>query len=313
MSGLSVIYWKELADYLGSRKFIILFLIVTLTAGTIIYVIHQSVSSDVSQFTGEYLFLKLFTFSAGTLPSFIFFVSFFGPLIGIIFGFDAVNSERSGGTMSMVLAQPIYRDALINGKFLAGITTISVMLISIIVIISGLEMAVFGIIPTLQELFRIMLFFLLSIVYIGFWMGLGILFSILFRQTATSALVSIMVWIFFSFFILMVANVIADQVAPLGNNASLELIAKNEGIRNMILRVSPLILFQECTTAILNPSIRFFGVTTALKNLEVMPSPLSIGQSIMVVWPQFVILIALILVCFAVSYVVFMRQEIRST
>jgi len=187
------------------------------------------------------------------------------------------------------------------------------MLISIMVIISGLEMVVFGIIPTIQELFRIMLFFLLSIVYIGFWMGLGILFSILFRQTATSALVSIMVWIFFSFFILMVANVIADQVAPLGNNASLELIAKNEGIRNMILRVSPLILFQECTTAILNPSVRFFGVTTALKNLEVMPSPLSIGQSVMVVWPQFVILIALILVCFAVSYVVFMRQEIRST
>ena len=104
MSGLSVVYWKELADYLGSKKFIILFLIVTLTAGTIIYVMHQSVMGDVSQFSGEYLFLKMFTFSAGTLPSFIFFVSFFGPLIGIIFGFDAINSERSGGTMSMVLA-----------------------------------------------------------------------------------------------------------------------------------------------------------------------------------------------------------------
>jgi ABC-2 type transport system permease protein len=215
--------------------------------------------------------------------------------------------------MSMVLSQPIYRDALINGKFLAGITTIAIMLISIIMIIFGLEMIVFGIIPTMQELARIGLFFLLSIVYIGFWMGLGILFSIVFRQTATSALVSIMVWIFFSFFILMVANVIADQMVPLGTDATLELVSKNENIRNMILRVSPLILFQECTTAILNPSIRFFGITTALKNLEVIPNPLSIGQSILVVWPQFVILIALILICFAVSYVVFMRQEIRST
>jgi len=121
------------------------------------------------------------------------------------------------------------------------------------------------------------------------------------------------VWIFFSFFILMVANVIADQMVPLGTDATLELVSKNENIRNMILRVSPLILFQECTTAILNPSIRFFGITTALKNLEVIPNPLSIGQSILVVWPQFVILIALILICFAVSYVVFMRQEIRST
>ena len=162
-----------------------------MTAGSIIYVLSQNVSNDVTQFSGENLFLKLFTFSGGTLPSFIFFVSFFGPLIGIIFGFDAINSERSSGTMSTVLSQPVYRDALINGKFLAGLTTIAVMLMSIIAIIFGLELIVFGIIPSLAELARIGLFFLLSLVYIGFWMGLGILFSIIFRQTATSALVSI--------------------------------------------------------------------------------------------------------------------------
>lgn len=313
MSGLSIIYWKELADYLGSKKFIVLFLIVALTAGSIIYVLSQTVSNDVTQFSGENLFLKLFTFSGGTLPSFIFFVSFFGPLIGIIFGFDAINSERSSGTMSTVLSQPVYRDALINGKFLAGLTTIAVMLMSIIAIIFGLELMVFGIIPSVTELARIGLFFLLSIVYIGFWMGLGILFSIIFRQTATSALVSIMVWIFFSFFILMVANVLADQIAPVNQEATLEVISKNEDVRNMIMRISPLILFQESTTAILNPSIRFFGISSALRSQEVIPSPLSISQSLLVVWPQFVSLIALILICFAISYVVFMRQEIRST
>lgn len=313
MSGLSIVYWKEMADYLGSKKFIVLFLIVSLTAGSIIFVLSQTVASDVSQFTGENLFLKLFTFSGGTLPSFIFFVSFFGPLIGIIFGFDAINSERANGTMSTVLSQPIYRDALINGKFLAGLTTIAIMLISIIVIIFGLELMVFGIIPSITELARIGLFFVLSIIYIGFWMGLGILFSIIFKQTATSALVSIMVWIFFSFFILMVANVIADQLVPIASESSLDVLAKNEDIRTMIMRVSPLILFQESTTAILNPSVRFFGITSALKSQEAIPSPLSIGQSLLVVWPQFVALIALILICFAISYIVFMRQEIRST
>ena len=313
MSGLSIIYWKELADYLGSRKFIVLFLIVALTAGSIIIVLSQTISDDMSQFTGENIFLKLFTFSGGTLPSFIFFVSFFGPLIGIIFGFDAINSERSSGTMSTVLSQPIYRDALINGKFLAGLTTIAIMLISIILFIFGLELLVFGIIPTITELARIALFFLLSIVYIGFWMGLGILFSIIFKQTATSALVSIMVWIFFSFFILMVANVVADQVSPIGPDANLEMLAKNENVRNMILRISPLTLFQESTTAILNPSVRFFDITHALRSQEIIPGPLSLGQSLLVVWPQFVTLIALILICFAISYVVFMRQEIRST
>jgi ABC-2 type transport system permease protein len=154
---------------------------------------------------------------------------------------------------------------------------------------------------------------MLSIIYIGFWMGLGILFSIIFKQTATSALVSIMVWIFFTFFILMVANVVADQVAPIRQDASLDAIAKNEDVRSMILRISPLILFQESTTAILNPSVRFFGIASALKSSDVILSPLSIGQSLLVVWPQFVALIALTLICFAISYIVFMRQEIRST
>ncbi|MDD2353428.1 MAG: ABC transporter permease subunit [Candidatus Caldatribacteriota bacterium] len=313
MSGLNIIYWKELADYLGSKKFIIIFMIVALTAGSIIFVLSQNISNDVNQFAGENLFLKLFTFSGGTLPSFIFFVSFFGPLIGIIFGFDAINSERTSGTMSTVLSQPVYRDALINGKFLAGLTTIAVMLISIIIIIFGLELIIFGIIPSVYELVRIGLFFMLSIIYIGFWMGLGILFSIIFKQTATSALVSIMVWIFFTFFILMVANVVADQVAPIRQDASLDAIAKNEDVRSMILRISPLILFQESTTAILNPSVRFFGIASALKSSDVILSPLSIGQSLLVVWPQFVALIALTLICFAISYIVFMRQEIRST
>ena len=215
--------------------------------------------------------------------------------------------------MSTILSQPIYRDALINGKFLAGLTTIAIMLVSIIMIFLGLELIVFGIIPGILELARIGLFLILSTAYIGFWMSLGILFSILFKQTATSALVSMVVWIFFSFFILMFASVIADQIIPVGPEASMDTIAQNEDIKGMIMRISPLILFQESTTAILNPSVRFFGISSALKSQEIMPGPLSISQSVLVVWPQFVSLIALILICFAVSYVVFMRQEIRST
>jgi ABC-2 type transport system permease protein len=40
--------------------------------------------------------------------------------------------------------------------------------------------------------------------------------------------------------------------------------------------------------------------------------PLPIGQSVLIVAPYIISLIALTVVCFAISYVVFMRQEIRS-
>ena len=40
--------------------------------------------------------------------------------------------------------------------------------------------------------------------------------------------------------------------------------------------------------------------------------PLTLGQSLLVVLPYIVSLIALSVVCFALSYTAFMRQEIRS-
>ena len=41
-------------------------------------------------------------------------------------------------------------------------------------------------------------------------------------------------------------------------------------------------------------------------------NPLSLGQSIVVVYPHLVALVAMTLVCFAISYTIFMTQEIRT-
>ena len=314
MSGLRVIFWKELADNLGSRRFLILFIIICLTAISIVYMLSQNIGEYLDEISSDYIFLHLFTFSAGTLPSFIFFVNFFGPIIGIIFGFDAINSERSQGTISTVLSQPIYRDTLINGKFLAGLTTIAVMLTSIIMIILGLQLIIFGIAPSLEEILRMIIFFLASVVYIGFWMSMAILFSIIFRKTTTSILLSLMIWIFFSFFILMISSVIADQIAPLNQqNYTLEMLIKNDSIKRMIEHVSPAILFQEISTAILNPLARAFDISSLIKAESLIYSPLPLKQSLLVIWPQFVGLMCLMVTCFAISYITFMRQEIRST
>jgi ABC-2 type transport system permease protein len=43
-----------------------------------------------------------------------------------------------------------------------------------------------------------------------------------------------------------------------------------------------------------------------------IPTPLPFGQSLMIVWPQVSGLIAATMVCFALSYYLFMRREIRS-
>ena len=68
-----------------------------------------------------FLFLRLFTTAREPLPSFVAFLGFLVPLMAIGLGFDAVNGEYNRRTLSRILAQPIYRDALLFGKFLAGL------------------------------------------------------------------------------------------------------------------------------------------------------------------------------------------------
>ena len=70
-----------------------------------------------------FLLLRLFTVDHAPLPSFVAILGFLIPLMAIGLGFDAINGEHNRRTLSRILAQPIYRDALLMGKFLAGLAT----------------------------------------------------------------------------------------------------------------------------------------------------------------------------------------------
>jgi len=309
---MSVVFWKELADHFGSRRFIIFFALILIVAGGAVYLAGTDFSKD-PETIGPFVYLRLFTSSSGGFPSFLTFLSFFGPLIGILLGFDAVNGEFSRGTVSRVLAQPIWRDSWINGKFLAGLGALGIVLAGIILIVIGLGIFLLGFPPTGSELLRLLIFFAVGTVYLGFWLSLGILFSILFRQTASSALASIACWLVFTLLLFMAADLIASQIAPVSPNSTAAAWAKNEQIRELVLRFSPMALFEEATSALLVPSYRGLGVVEMLTRAHVPTNPLSIGQSMLIVWPQLVGLIGLTAICFAISYVVFMRREIRST
>lgn len=307
---MRAVFWKELADHLGSRRFVIFFFLILILGGASAYLGIQALETSGES---QYVYLSLFTRSSGGFPSFLGFFAFFGPLISVILGFDAVNSEFNRGTVSRVLSQPIYRDSWINGKFLAGIAALSIAVGSIVLIITGLGLYSLGFPPDGAEISRIAMFTVISIVYLGFWLSLGILFSIVFRQTASSALASISFWLFFTLFIYMVAGLVADQLAPIKPGVSVEVFAKHEHIRDWVLRFSPVALFEEATTAILIPSYRGLGLAALLTEAQIPTNPLPLGQSLLIVWPQLVGLLALTSISFAISYVIFMRREIRTT
>jgi ABC-2 type transport system permease protein len=257
----------------------------------------------------------LFT-QRGAVFSLVEFVAFFGPLVGLILGFDTINRERNEGTLSKLLAQPIYRDVVINGKFLAGVALTAVMLVSIVLVITGLGLMLIGIVPGWEEICRILIYIVISVVYIAFWLAVAILFSILFRSTATSALASLAVWIFFSFFVSIGASILANAVASDADFDS-EATARKVDMLNYVTLASPMELYSDATATIIDPLRRSTRSSLPMGPLEAISmtrfsGPLAIDQSILVVMPYIISLIAITVLCFAVSYTVFMRQEIRS-
>jgi ABC-2 type transport system permease protein len=79
-----------------------------------------------------------------------------------------------------------------------------------------------------------------------------------------------------------------------------------------------MMLYTDSTAAIIDPLRRtlrpFIAQMGAMEqySLTRFTGPLPLGQSILIVGPYVVFLIALTVICFAISYLVFMRQEIRS-
>jgi hypothetical protein len=68
-------------------------------------------------------------------------------------------------------------------------------------LVIGLGITLLGFPPNAEELWRMLIFTAVGIFYVGFWLALALLFSLLFQKTVTAALASMAVWLFMSLFV----------------------------------------------------------------------------------------------------------------
>jgi ABC-2 type transport system permease protein len=309
-TGLWAVVAKEMADNLTSARMLILEVLTVLTAAGTVYAAAQIVRDNAG--SGSFLFLKLFTLARDPLPAFVGFLGFLVPLIAIALAFDAVNGEFNQRTLSRVLAQPIYRDALLFGKFLAGLLTLALVLTTIWLLIMGLGILRLGVAPSGEEVARGLLFLVMTIFFGGVWLALALMFSIVFRQPATAALAAIAVWLFFTIFWGIVAGLLAQVLRPIQTGSPLEALAQVQ-MELALTRLSPNTLYAESVIALLNPNTRSLGIVLPFQ-LEgaVLGTPLPLSQSLLLIWPHLTGLIAATLLLFALGYVLFQRREIRA-
>ena len=332
VAGWRVIAGKELADHVTSIRFLVLLVILALAAAVPLYFASGRIRDAAEQASGgRAIFLALFTLGS---DQFTFlradsFVALLAPLLGIAFGFDAINVERTEGTLPRLVSQPIHRDDVINGKFIAGLAVIALTLTSMVTLVAGFGMLRLGIVPDISEVVRMVLWLLLTVLYVGLWLAFGMLLSVLLRRAASAALIGFGTWlalvIFGPLIITLVANLVAPLPATVATLADKQQDLDARQTQQVITRLSPHTLYVEASSALLTPTdpVTAQGGAAAYPARSIdeliqaadqrrIPSLLSIDQSLLLIWPHVVALVAMTVLCFAAAYVAFMRQEIRA-
>ena len=317
-AGWRVIAAKEFGDHLLSVRFIVLLVVLGLAAAIPLYFAADRIRALAPAASGApAVFLALFTLGSQQIDLLRVdaFVGMVAPLLGLAFAFDAVNGERAEGTLPRLLAQPIYRDDVINGKFTAGMAVIGLVLVSVIGFIAGFGMLRLGIVPHGSEVLRLVSWVFVTFVYVGLWLAFGLLLSVLLHRAPTAALIGFGVWLLVSVFGGLITTIVTGFLQPAAD-ASVDTVLGNAQLQQLISRLMPSTLYAEISRVILNPSVTQISAPTTIGQVvqgqQQIDTLLSLDQSLLLVWPQIVALVGLTVVCFGAAYVAFMRQEVRA-
>jgi len=178
-------------------------------------------------------------------------------------------------------------------------------------IIGAMGMIATGLVPAAEELGRLLVYLLLTGIYLCFWLALSILFSVICRHAATSAMLVIAVWLFFALFMSMFVNLLAGFLWPVRSFTDASQLIDYYNGTLMLNRLSPYYLYEEAVSTIMNPSVRSLNLMMPQQMNGAIQGYLSFGQSLLLIWPHIAGLLACTAIVFALAYILFMRSEIR--
>ena len=173
-----------------------------------------------------------------------------------------------------------------------------------------------GIVPAGSEVLRLIVWFIVTIAYVSVWLAIGLLLSVVVQRAATAALVGFGIWMGIAMFGRFLLNLLLSAIAPVANSTPIDQALGLYQLHAFVLRLLPTTLYSEASSVLLNPSLTGTSTPATLGQLtqaqQQIPTLLSLDQSLLLVWPHVVALVALTVICFGIAYVRFMRQEVRA-
>ena len=207
----------------------------------------------------------MFTVDRAPLLSFVGILGFLIPLVAIGLGFDAINGEHNRRTLSRILSQPIYRDALLVGKFLAGLATIGISLLCLWLLVVGFGIICLGVPPSGEEIARSLVFLLVALAYAACGWRWRCCCRSSSARRRRRLLVALGLWLFLTLLWPMMAPGIAQVIAPpdplrdAGRQLACRRRARRSGNGPDSARLSPNQLFRSCDWRCSSPDTRALG------------------------------------------------------
>ena len=265
---------KEITDALKNKLFlIILGMLLILTVVSVVLGAYQ-VRVSVDNYTNAVGFLKsLGKTELPAMPSlnplsaskgFVNYIGMLGALLAMILGNYAIVKEKRSGTLKLILSRKVFRDTLLNGKLLGNLALLAgiALLAGAITFISVL--AIGNVALSAGDAVRMSLFFLMSFMYMAFFLVLGITFAVMVGNGNKALLLTVIMWLVLAFVFPQIGNTMdMDNQLPGGFFASMGMTKDQqtkvlvnfkfyETLRDSIEEMSPTKHYERVSFALLN-------------------------------------------------------------
>lgn len=265
---------KEIRDVFRNKLFLaILVMLLVLTIVSIVLGSYQ-VKISLDNYNNSISFLK--SLGKAELPpmpnlnpisaskGFVNYIGMVGALMAIVLGNTAISKEHRNGTLRLILTRSVFRDTFMNGKLLGNLIVLTGITVVTGVITFVSLAAISGVSLSSNDVIRLLLFFLMSFLYMAFFMVLSMGVASISSKGSRALLITVIVWLVLSFVFPQIGDTMdMDNQIPGGFFSSMGMTRDQEHqvlqqfkfyetVRNGIEEMSPTKHYERISFALLN-------------------------------------------------------------
>lgn len=271
---MSVLIKKEINDIFKNKLFLLTAVLLLILSVVAVILGAIQIRSSMLDYNNSISYLQ--SLGKTTLPempninplaiskAYVNYLGMVGALIAIILGNHTLIKEREQGTLRLILSRGIFRDQLLTAKIIGNAIVMAAITL-ILATFTIVTIYAIGQVPlNVDDLLRLGLFFLMSLLYMLFFYSLSLALTLMTKNGRQAMLIAIIVWIIFAFVLPQIGDTMdMDNQLPGGFFSSMGLQTSQESqilshfktyetIRNGIEELSPLKHYERMSFALMN-------------------------------------------------------------